>query len=579
MLNLSNIFNYPPENHALVCEYLDVETLTKLRSLNSDWKYLVEHPTNGAWPNLYLKLWGERVTSHSFPSHSPYQLFTHRFKLLGLDSLCQRLAPLGVSHIAAQIGMIRKNNSTVFLNTRLIQEKREEILERCPATLHFFNTNPVVMNLANLGVGEWEANEWLTTEHVYRQYNEIESHINRVNIALVVHFVKTPLSISLDRLEAKWLLKEAILLAHYQNNAFFLHDTQYRRDFSWLANNSLGDYINTENCLTIWQELAPAFFEVNTRELLFVAAKRGCWTAIIPLLFERNCSAKDQKLRTALHYLSKHHVTEKSATFYGVLYALMEQGCSPLQKDAKGYSPLMLAMKYRSLDTLAFFLDRFEEEDLEEVIEQIVEVFHERTESYDEYDLKVLELIVQKGLPLGYDSLLFRSLLLQSEWKLLLFCYKHSSEVELENIFDNLFTLMAYDSSQSCDILSRCENFSTTLPRIEKFIARMIERFGVDYIHREGKTPLHACIGFFEKEIEETREMAFNADIDVDDTYDQLLIMLEESYLTCVKLLATPKNLNLLNGDQQAPLDLILDRDSSAYKYLFDRLNPKKRVK
>ncbi len=579
MLNLSPIFKYPVEVHAVVCEFVGVETLAKLRGLSVDWKYLVEHPTNGAWPNLYLKLWGERITPESFPGYSTYQLFMHRFKLLGLETLCQRLAPLDISHIAAQIGIIRKNNSVAFLNTRLIQEKRDEILEHCPAILPFFNTNPVLLNLAHLGMSQMEANVWLETEQIYKQYNEIGYHLHKIDMALVAHFIQNPLQNSIDRLEAKWLLKEAILLAHHQNNPFFFHDTQYRRDFTWLTNHFVGDYIATEKCLTIWKELAPAFFEVNSRELLFVAAKRGYWTALIPLLFERDCSVKDQKRRTALHYLSKYTPSEKEVTFYGVLYSLMIAGCSPLQRDLKDDSPLMLAVRNHCFSTLAFFLDRFEGDDCGKAMEQIVEVFHEETKFFDEQNLKMLELVVQKGLYPACDSPLFRSLLLQSEWKLLSYCYKHSCEEQLENIFDNLFSLIAYDSSQSSDILSKCENFSIILPRMEKFIARMIERFGTECLHRDEKVLLHACISFFESEIEETKSMAFNATDDFDVAFEHLLQLLEESYLTCVKLLATPKNISLLNGDRKAPLDLVSDRDSGVYNYLFDRLNPKKRAK
>lgn len=620
-LNLSANFNCPEEVYGHVLEYMDVASLNVMRSLSRDWHLFInQHPYNRAWDNLFQKLWDESITAYANLGYSPYDLFMHRFRLLGLPDLDQGLRHINTPNVVSQINTVRKIISFYFFNTLLTERKREQVLNHCSHYLGNFISQFVEINLTNLRVGQEEGQRWMRAVVAYQNYQILDPYFIRINSALMAHCFRSPLhSMSIQRLKAKWLLHEATLLARSQNNLIFNHPGHYRRDYSWLSKENLYlNFINAQNCLTIWKQLTPHAFDELTKSLLFFAAKNQYWEVIAVLIAERDCATEDEAGRNALHYLSSFSLEDdRQKLFHGTLNALIDQGCSILKTDRSGFSSLALAVESGNLNLLDFFLDHIKEEDREVAIGQIARVLNQYIDEYDDKELDVLELMISKDFYPALDSSLFLEMLVQSQWYLLTFLSSKTHLQIQKPLFDNLFDYLEYDSSQNGDISGKLDSFSEILPKIEAFLYQVSKQTDLDCYFDD--TPLlHRCIQFFENEMEEIgalfeqmrsrvdfkspQNMNFDIHLNqldaedesierekinesneekIDDhqaeDYEILLELLKESYFTCVRSLTNQKNLNRSDVDGQTPIDLVSDRESDVYRYLLEQKNPPKR--
>lgn len=611
-LDLSTRFNCPTELYGHMLDYMDVASLNVMRGLSQNWcQFITHHPYNQAWDNLFQKLWGESITAYANLGYSPYDLFMHRFKLLGLVDLDQGLRHIHTPNVVSQITTVRKIISCYFFNTLLTERKREDVLTHCSHYLGYFLSQFVEANLMSLRVSQEEGQRWMRAVTAYQNYQVLDPYFIRINNALTAHCFRSPLhSMSIPRLEAKWLLHEATLLARNQNNFIFNHPAHYRRDYSWLSKENIYlNFIHTQNCLVIWKQLTPEVFDELTQNLLFFAARNQHWEVVAALVAERDCSVKEEGRRTVLHHLSSCFVEgDKENPFRDTLDALINQGCSILEKDQSGFSPLALAVESGNLNVLDCFLDRISDEDREIALRQIVKVLNQYIDEYDDQEMDVLELMISKGFypPLG--SALFLEMLVQSEWYLLSFL---SSKTSLQRpLVVRLFDYLAYESSQNCDISDKLDSLSVVLPKVETFLYKMSQQIDFDCTV-ENSTLLHQCIQFFENEIEEiellfrdkesrmdfelpqemnihlnqldTEELIRGEKIEESDEvethelaeYETLLELLKESYLTNIQTLASQKNLKKQDSDGQTPIDLV--KESTVYKYLLEQQNPQKR--
>ncbi len=59
--------------------------------------------------------------------------------------------------------------------------------------------------------------------------------------------------------------------------------------------------------------------------------------------------------------------------------------------------------------------------------------------------------------------------------------------------------------------------------------------------------------------------------------YEEVIVLLKDSYLACVKCLITDMNHKLADSNGRIPLNLIKDEKSPIYKYLIEQQQLKKR--
>ncbi|CUI18047.1 Conserved hypothetical protein [Candidatus Protochlamydia naegleriophila] len=620
-LNLSTTFNFPVEVYGHMLGYMSVASLNVLGGVSRDWRHFInQHPYNHAWDDLFKKLWAESITSYAHLGYSPYRLFMHRFKLLGLHELDQGLRQINAPDAVAQLNTIRKIASFSFFNTLLIEKKREQVFNHCSHYLGNFLIQSVAFNLDSLRVGQEEGQRWMRAATSYENYQILAPYFTRVNSVLMAHCTNSPLhSMSIPRLKAQWFLHEAVILANRQNNAIFHQSAPHWRNYSWLSNDKdyiYLNFINTQNCLTVWKQLSPDNFEEYSKKLLFHAATRQHWEVIAALIAERDCSVKDDNGRTVLHHLSTLSVREDMhEPIHDTLKALIDEGCSVLDLDNDRSSPLILAVEQNNLKLLDFFLDHVKVEERGKALSQIAFILNDHIDEYDDNELDVLECMVRKGFYPDLGSPLFLEILVQSEWYLLSFL---SSESHLQQtLFSHIFDYLEYDSSQNCDISGKLDAFTAILPKIETFIHQMSGQMDLDL---KGTTLLHECIRFFENEMEETDlifeqtnqridfelppNMLFDSclnqastdlnavsmggeeieasdemiDASLLEEYEMLTAILKESYLSCVKSLATQAGIKRADGNGHTPIDLVKDMKSDVYNYLFElQRYPKRR--
>lgn len=390
--------NSPPEVYGQILEHMDVASLTTMENLSRSWRHFINrYPyQNTVLCQLFQQLWEESITPYvNLLGYSPYAVFMYRFKLLGLHELDQGLQVISSSNVCSQIHLIRKISCDYFFNSLLIERKRELVLTHCSQNFGNFNEQSVEMNLAHLKMNQEEIKPWIAGIAAYQHYQFLDSYSNRIQESWMSHFFHFPLhAMSTYRLEAKWFLIETILLAKSQNNSFFDKPTYYQSDFAWLSQNVYLNFIHTQYYITIWKRLSPtATFDSLSKKLLLFAAENHHWEVLPVLIAERDCSVKcDQTGRTVLHYLAKLAVQESTwESIQAILKSLIDQGCSVVEKDNDGFSPLICAIDDGDAILLDFFLGRLKEAEKEEASTQISQVLNK-------CDLKVgiAECLVKK---------------------------------------------------------------------------------------------------------------------------------------------------------------------------------------
>lgn len=619
-LNLSASLNLPFEAYVNVIKHVNIPTLVAMRSLSRDWqRFISDHPyTHSHWHHLFQTLWKEPIPKHAPLNHSPYELFIHRFKLLGLHHLAQAFERLAVPNIVIQINTIRRVACTSFFNTLLIERKREQILDQFPLNPNFLNQD-VASNLKVGGLSPQEEQDWLKAVTAYQTYhtlNYANGYYHRQANSFSVHYSNHPLhSMSMQRLEARYLSAEVILFRVSQKKETFKKD--------WIQNgNSLNNYMHAEMYLNHLRQSENVVFEEEAKKLLFSAAKTHHWEIVANLIAYIDCSAKDEDGMNALQYLSNLSIAQDPNNYIrSTLKALIDQGCPILGSDDPNdikSSPLMLATEHCNLEMLEFFLDNIEDEDIKEALNQIgLGLDEDNTDyEYDDEKLEVLQLIANKNIYPALGSDLFLEMLNKSNWHFLSYL---SSKTQLQQtLFHNIFHYIEYDIMLTFDASSKLDCFTNILPRIEEFFDQVNPQINLDATHH-GTTTLHQCIDFFEnelieviswqekmiEEIETIKESdpnelmarlkaknyketdpvklkAFHKKSyeDANSDLDEVIVLLKNSYLTCVKSLTTQTNHELADSNGCTPINLIKDINSPVYQYLVEQQQrPKKRLR
>ncbi|WP_068466301.1 ankyrin repeat domain-containing protein [Candidatus Protochlamydia phocaeensis] len=592
--NLSFFRSYEcsPDMLGHVLEYADVATLYRTSRLSRSWKRLFESSMNQAWSNLFQRLWNEKIPQ--IPGCSPYWQFNTRFRALGLHSLNQCLLALEEPDVIEQIDVLRRTPTNFYFNSFLLSKKRHVILKTPSIDLANLLAFPFAQNLDQLTLPDEEKQRLANAAAVYRNYNEFNNHFGNGSTLISRSSSYRDLTVSLIGIR---VLQEGILLSQSQNNHHVLNNLLVLFNTpDWMNEDCAKNYKYAHIFLGFWQTIDPAGYESRKQGLLFAAAKKGTVEVIAVLLHYMNGHILDENKRTPLHYLSESGVLDVELDFNQVvdekevLGELIKQGCSPLQRDAQGQSPLMLAIQDSNKPLFKCLLNNLSL--TEEVWGQVEEALLGFDDLYKEDEDKkaILKVAMSYGFRIDQDSFFFNKLFVLTEWKLLLFCYEYYSDEELLSLFYRVFEHADKDFllAEEDTLSSLSDTLDVLLPKMKKFILALKEKADLNRVDQKGQTCLHACIVFFEKQIKKIEELRFariqemeetGEEDDFEDEAIEALNVIGPIYLTLVESLATPINTQMKDQEGNTPLDLIADRESEAYQSLFNRLQPIKKKK
>ncbi len=584
--NLSSVFVYPREIHGFVCEFLDEVNLTRMVYLSRSWNEFIKEEIDPAWKSLHEKIWnGPLVTTAFFPT--AYQTFQVRYKCVKLHLLYQNSLHT-LPNIVNNVEKIRKITSNDYFNSLMIERHRGMVLNKGP--LSQFAQTAFPLNLKALPLTDSDKKCWQTAFNCYDSYSNPLVQMNSVRPLLDNHLKQaTPIYLPSSFREcARYIVTEISMLCDLRT---LINPDESVVD-SCLSHTVQGNYLASEVQLVMWKILSPHLFEEKSKELLFEAANRGALDIIGALLQERDCSVKkagegDDKNWTVLHYLSLRQDTQippvKAPLWQEIADELIKRGCSPLQRGDNGDSPLILAARAGNAYLMSCFLKHLQNVSmLSEGWAQLIEVLEEdREELLSDSQIKIIGMALKQGFcaDIRANENLINKMLIKSEWNILPLFLNSCSPAQMEAIFSLFFKWADIDCAFDDDDLSiKMDTYSVLLPNLEMFL-EISQSKNLDFnkvVDSEGNTCLHQCIKFFEGEIQALKENIFD-DGDEEDEGEEILDMLQKSYINCVKILATNQNSVQANRDLKDPLDLVDDREGDVYLFLLAKQNPSKK--
>lgn len=585
--NLSPVYVYPREIHGVCCEFLDEVNLTRVSGLSRSWKIFIQGEIDHVWRNLHEKIWFEPLVTTTFVP-TAFKAFCVRYRCVKLD-LTYKNSWNTVPHVVRHTEKIRGSTSQDYFNALLIEKYRETVLSTF--MLPQFVQQTFISNLRALPLADDEKRRWQAAFTAYDQYANISLQI-KTAMDLFQNNIERAASIcqsSLYREFARYIVKEICLLGDPQQ----LINPDANVVDACLSHTTRVNYLTSEVHLIMWKAISPDLFEMRSKELLFEAANRGSLEIIGALLQEIDCSVKtpegeDDKNWTALHYLSlrsdKDITPKRAALWKEIANKLIQIGCSPIQRGDNQDSPMTLAMRAGNMYLMECFLNHLQTQEalvLSKGWEQLVEVIEE-----DENDLLSDSQIQMIGMAFTHgfcaniteNKDFIYKLLVRSEWDLLPLFVKYSSPAQMEEMLSLVFEWARKDCLCEGDQDYQSDTYSIVLPELESFLeAARLHNLDFKKVDSEGNSCLPRCIKFFEDEIQSVYDNLDEEEYEEDEGED-ILEMLQDSYLRCVKILLTDQT--ILQAHRHSGhdlLDLVNDRESDVYAYLFESMNPAKK--